>query len=138
MSQGERREEHQSSSVHHGTEALVRRSTSPSPPVEPPLAYEEITVETCTGPATIRLPLVQHEDELSREQRIFSLEADVQKTREREEISRMAARIRATHPEMRPRGHFPNYCRSALDELDVYGDECTEDLNLDESSTSKM
>ncbi|KAF9059898.1 hypothetical protein BDP27DRAFT_1430731 [Rhodocollybia butyracea] len=81
-------------------------SSSPPPPISlpPPSAYEELTVETCTGPATIRLPLIPDEDELSRETRIYELESEVQLVRQREEIARMAASIRAAHPDPVPAG----------------------------------
>lgn len=83
----------------------IHSSISPPPPppsIAPPPAYEELTVETCTGPATIRLPLLPNEDELTHEQRIFALQDEVQRAREREEISRMAAAIRAAHPDLVP------------------------------------
>lgn len=105
------REQRQASSQH-----LSRQSHPPSPPIgapsrvdrprvdSPPPSpqYEEITVDTCAGPATIRLPLVPGEDELSREIRIFDLEAELQKDRERLEIARIAARIRDAHPDTAP------------------------------------
>ncbi|KAF9070981.1 hypothetical protein BDP27DRAFT_1419509 [Rhodocollybia butyracea] len=72
-------------------------SVDSTPPV-----YEELTVVTCTGPATIRLPLVPGEDELSRETRIFDLENEIQRVREREEIARMAVSIRAAHAIVHP------------------------------------
>lgn len=75
---------------------------SPSPVDSAPPAFEELTVDTCTGPATIRLPLVPNEDELSRETRIFTLEAEVQRTRERQEIARMAGQIRTANPPASP------------------------------------
>jgi hypothetical protein len=42
--------------------------------------------------------LIQGEDELTRETRIFELEAEIQRVREQQEIARMAGRIHAAHP----------------------------------------
>lgn len=103
--------------------SLHKRTGSPNPPISTPPAhtlsprigspppaneaYEELTVDTCNGPAIIRLPLVPGEDEFSRETRIFELENKVQRIREQEEIARMAASIRAAHPETVPAPNSP-------------------------------
>jgi hypothetical protein len=78
-------------------------STSTSPHVDDLSQFEELTVDTCSGPVTILLPLVPNEDELSRETRIFELEEEVLRARERQEIERLAGRIRKANPDRVPR-----------------------------------